>query len=102
MLEKPLSENYLMLKINPSRQAEKFLKNVHPKHGRQLARKISELRLHPTPQDAKKLLNSSFLRVDSGEYRIIYCINNLDTTLDIVLIGKRNDDEIYRDFKNLK
>ena len=34
------------------------------------------------------------LRVDSGEYRIVYTVT--EDTLRVVLIGKRNDDEVYR------
>jgi mRNA interferase RelE/StbE len=90
-----------MLKINSSRRAEKFLRSLPKKQAKQIARKISELRFNPTPQDVKKVLNSHFLRADSGEYRIIYTVNNTDKTLEIFLIGKRNDDEIYRDLKNI-
>jgi mRNA interferase RelE/StbE len=91
-----------MLKINPSKRVEKSLRTLPLKHAKQIARKISELRLNPHPQDAKKLANSLWLRADSGEYRIIYKVNEPEETLDIVLIGKRNDGEVYRDFKNLK
>jgi mRNA interferase RelE/StbE len=40
-------------------------------------------------------------RVDSGEYRIVY---RFDTNLDLVeviLVGKRNDDEVYKQLKRL-
>jgi mRNA interferase RelE/StbE len=89
-----------MIKINLSKKAEKFLKNVQKKHGKQIVRKIFELKDNPKPQDVKKLLNSSFLRVDSGEYRIIYTINEIEKTIEILLIGKRNDGEVYRELKN--
>ncbi len=91
-----------MLKINISKQAEKFLRNAQPKHSKQLAKKISELRFNSKPHDVKKISNSSFLRVDSGEYRIIYTVNNTEKILDIILVGKRNDDEVYRDLEKLK
>ena len=90
-----------MLKISPSRQVEKFLRNAHPKHVKQLVRKITDLRSNPRPQDIKKLANSSCLRVDSGEYRIIYRINLAEVTLEIILVGKRNDDEVYKNFQRL-
>jgi mRNA interferase RelE/StbE len=90
-----------MLKINKSKKADKFLKGLQKKQEYQIARKLSQLKLNPHPQDAKKILNSPFLRADSGEYRIIYTVNNAEKTLDIFLIGKRNDDEVYRDLKNI-
>ncbi len=46
-------------------------------------------------------MGSSFLRVDSGEYRIIYQLNTANV-LEILIIGKRNDDEVYRQFKQAK
>lgn len=87
-----------MLKINLSKKAEKFLRGLQKKQAKQIARKLSELRLNPNPQDARKVLS---LRVDSGEYRIIYAVNSEENSADISLIGKRNDDEVYRDLKNI-
>jgi mRNA interferase RelE/StbE len=34
------------------------------------------------------------MRTDSGEYRIIYRVE--EDELHVALIGKRNDDEVYR------
>ena len=86
-----------MLKINLSKDSEKFLKKLPPKHGKQIAQKITALRENPKPNDSKLLKNSSYLRADIGEYRIIYSVE--DNTLKIFLIGKRNDDEVYKRFK---
>ena len=90
-----------MLKSNLSKQAAKTLSKLPLKQAKQIARKISQLQLNPKPQDTKKLINSDYLRVDSGEYRIIYLINNEQNSLDILLIDKRNDGEVYKHFKNL-
>ncbi len=83
-----------MRKIDPSRQAEKFLRRVPPKHGRQLALKIRELAADPNLPDSKPLKSFPYWRADSGEYRIIYHYD--DTTLYVSTGGKRNDDEVYR------
>ena len=50
------------------------------------------------PSDSKALKGSSegFRRADTGEYRIIYRID--DECLYVAVIGKRNDDEVYRRF----
>lgn len=63
-----------MLMINPSKQAARFLKTLPEKHAKQLAKKIMLLRENPAPNDMKKLVNTSYLRVDAGEYRTIYFV----------------------------
>lgn len=86
-----------MLTINLSKDAARFLERAHPKHAAQLARKLYALREHPHPPDSQLLKGYPFLRVDSGEYRIIYEVS--DDTLSILLIGKRNDDAVYKKLK---
>ncbi len=41
-----------MLKIDISRNAEKFLTKLTPKHGKQIAQKIATLRENPKPNDS--------------------------------------------------
>ena len=88
---------FSMRKINASSAAEKFLRRVPPKHGRQLRGKILELASNPKPQDTKPLKGIPYLRADSGEYRIIYTFD--DEMLYIYAVGKRNDDEAYRQLR---
>ena len=90
-----------MLKVDILRAAAKSLRRLPPKHGKQVARKIYELRNDPTPNDSKQLKSKSskYLRVDVGEYRIIYRVDH--DTLRIFVVGKRNDQEIYRRFRRL-
>lgn len=83
-----------MFKVNISRQAEKFLNNIQPKHARQIAVKITELQENPLPHDSIELKGSAYRRADVGEYRIIYWVES--DTLMIVVIGKRNDDQVYK------
>jgi mRNA interferase RelE/StbE len=79
------------------KEALRFLKHVPPKHGRQLLAKIGELADDPNPADSKLLVGFPYRRATAGEYRIIYFAD--DETLTIVLIGKRNDDDVYRRLK---
>ena len=88
-----------MLKINFAKRTDNFLKKLPIKQAKQLAKKIMELRENPAPNDAKKLINNPYLRTDFGEYRIIYFVKK--ETLHIVLIGKRNDGEIYKKLRRL-
>jgi mRNA interferase RelE/StbE len=85
-----------MIEINLSRQAVKFLEQAHPKHSKQTARKLENLRTTPYPSDSIQLkgVHSKYRRADIGEYRIIYFVSQ--EILYIVLIGKRNDNDIYK------
>ena len=67
------------------------------KVARQLLLKILELTLNPRPQDCKAI--GSGYRVDSGEYRIYYEIDDASRLINVLLVGKRGDDEIYRRLK---
>ena len=83
-----------MLKLELDRNIDKFLSRIPVKHSSQISKKIQLLRSNPKPHDAKQLIGYNLLRADSGEYRIIYQFD--EEKLYIVLIGKRNDDEVYK------
>ena len=90
-----------MLKLDLSRHAEKFLKKLVPKHAQQIAVRIRSLQQNPLPQDRSALKGrlGEYLRANSGEYRIIYEI--VGDTLYVVLVGKRNDGDVYRRMKRM-
>lgn len=85
-----------MLKLRLSKDADGFITTRQPKHQRQIAAKIQNLRSDPTPTDSKAMKGSrrKFRRADIGEYRIIYRVEA--DTLHVAIVGKRNDDEVYR------
>lgn len=86
-----------MISIDLKPKAKKFIQTLPPKHKLQIKNAILSLQNNPAPHDAKKLLGyENYRRVDIGEYRIIYRYENKKNLLTIVLIGKRNDGEIYR------
>jgi len=79
-----------------------FLKNLQPKIVSQIARKILGLGVTPFPPDASALTGyPDLFRVDSGEYRIIYEFDKETDTVTILLVGKRNDDEVYKKLNRL-
>jgi mRNA interferase RelE/StbE len=86
-----------MRKVDLSRQAAKFLRQLPPKHGRQVAAKISQLAADPEPPDSKPLKGYPYLRADSGEYRIVY--EHAADELRVLIVGNRNDDEVYRQLR---
>lgn len=88
-----------MLSLDLDKRAQRFLDRLPPKHFEQVDRKISALREVPFPQDTKRLKGMDWFRVDSGEYRIIYNVRG--NVLDVFLIGKRNDDDVYKKLKRL-
>lgn len=87
-----------MIKVDFSRRASDVARRLQPKPARQVSAAIIRLRLDPHPQDCKKLRGTDLLRVDVGEYRILYRVAKDEDApvLHIEAIGKRNDDEVYR------
>ena len=66
---------------------------------RQVLMKILSLRREPFPQDSKKLENFNYQglighRVDQGEYRIIYAVDDAARTVILARIARR--DTVYR------
>ena len=84
-----------MLKIKISKDAAKFIKKLPAKNQQQIALKIQEIRRDSGSHDSKQLQGAPYLRAEMGEYRIIYEIEG-GVLLLIVLVGKRNDGDVYR------
>jgi mRNA interferase RelE/StbE len=83
-----------MRQILLHKQAVKFIAKVPPKLQVQIGLAMSALRENIQPQDSKKLHGYEYYRIDCGEYRVIYDWS--DTTVHILIIGKRNDGDVYR------
>lgn len=89
-----------MRKLDPSKQAQKFLRKLPPKQKRQLLGKIEELLDNPLPHDSKLLRGSSeTYRADQGEYRIIYRFD--ETVLSLLVVDRRNDGEAYKKYTRM-
>ena len=91
-----------MPKLDGLGQVLDFLKGLQPKIAAQISKKIFALNLDSLPSDSKALIGyPDHFRVDIGEYRIIYSYVSSDDLVEIVLVGKRNDDEVYKRLKRL-
>ena len=81
-----------MLKLDITGKVKKFVQSLDAKQFRQVMNKIIELMSDPYPNDSKQLSGAKyrqFRRVDIGEYRIVYKIEN--DCLKVAEVGKRND-----------
>lgn len=86
-----------MRKLDLTLDARKFLQDLDAKRFKQIVNKVFDLMRDPSPADSQTLRGYPYQRADVGEYRIVYRFD--DETLWILLVGKRNDDEVYKELK---
>lgn len=95
-------------KLDISEAALSKLENLGMSDGKRLKQvfiKILSLRRTPVPQDCKELQNFTYkglpgYRVDQGEYRIVYAVDEENKTVKIGDILNRNED--YKELKHKK
>ncbi|EGK90636.1 type II toxin-antitoxin system RelE/ParE family toxin [Microcoleus sp. Pol14C2] len=91
-----------MAKLDGLQTVLDFLKGLQPKIAAQIAKKVLALNVEPLPNDSKQLIGyPGYYRVDSGEYRIVYNFNPDEDLVEVILVGKRNDDEVYKKLERL-
>lgn len=92
----------MSLTLSISRQTGRFVKTLPPKQYKQVVGRIFSLLNNPEPHDSQVLRGSrqNNRRVDVGEYRIVYRVEGEE--LLILVAGKRNDNEIYKQLKRLE
>lgn len=78
----------------------KELKSLPPKNCKQVALAILALARNAAPHDSAALIGQApWRRIDVGEYRVIYRFDA--DTVYVPLVGKRNDDEVYKLLRRL-
>ena len=86
--------------IQLEQRVVKRIKRYPAKHQKQIKEKILSLGESPFPNDSKELVNCApYRRCDCGEYRIVYRVDG--DIIYIILVGKRNDGEVYQALKRL-
>lgn len=91
-----------MAKLDGWESVLDFLKGLQPKIAAQIAKKVISRNINPLPVDSKELSGyPSYYRVDSGEYRIVYRFNPKEDLVEVILVGKHNDDEVYKRLSRL-
>ncbi|ACC80417.1 addiction module toxin, RelE/StbE family [Nostoc punctiforme PCC 73102] len=89
-----MSERY---SLRIAKTAEKDLLDLQAKLYKQVVSKILSLQGNSRPQDCKALKGyEGGYRVDQGEYRILYTIDEESKLIDVFRVGKRNDGEVYK------
>lgn len=81
-------------KILITRQAQKELAGLDVKSYSRIKKGIERLSKTPRPRLGKKLTGRDAWRIRSGDYRVIYEINDSEKTVTVLHIGHRRD--IYR------
>lgn len=84
-----------MYKVIVAEGAADFIRGQTKKIRRQLHNKIQNLRNNPYPSNSVKLKGEEGLyRIRSGDYRIIYTVNNKKVTILVLRIANRK--EVYK------
>lgn len=83
--------------ISTTRNADRDLRRLDARIRRQVMAKMFSLRENPRPQDVKLLRGRERIyRVDSGEYRILYTID--DGRQAITILAAKHRKDAYRRF----
>lgn len=81
-------------KILFKRSAEKDLRGISSPYLSRVLQKIAVLRSEPRPAGAQLLrMDGRYYRLRQGDYRIIYEIDDTNTEIAIIKIGRRR--EVY-------
>lgn len=84
-----------MRKLALTKDALDFIKGLEGKQFKQVLSKVLTLLEDPTPADSAALKGfEKMFRVDMGEFRIVYEFD--ENSVSVLLVGKRNDDEVYK------
>ena len=91
-----LPRRYYRVRLHPN--AAKALDVLDEKVFKQIDGRILELEANPRPTNCRKLSGPphNLYRIRSGRYRIIYSVNDTESTILVVAIRKR-DEATYRD-----
>jgi len=81
-------------KILIKHTAEKSLSTLPNKIHDKIIQKIIDLSNEPRPRNSKKLEFLNYYRIRSGDYRILYIINDDKNIIEIVAVDHRKD--VYR------
>ena len=73
------------------------LEKSNPAAARVVLAHIEMLEKEPSPPKAGAVQGTKYMRIPAGDYRVFYAVRN--DIIAIAHIGKRNDNEAYRELK---
>ena len=90
------------MNLTMTKQAMKACQGLDAKQYRQVVSAVLGLLTNPEPHDSQQMRGASRgeRRLDVGEYRVVYAIVN--QTVEILVVGKRNGDEVYKIWERMK
>lgn len=90
------------MKLELTKQAVKAAKKLDAKQFRQVLTSILALLDEPDPHHSRALraAKESERRIDVGEYRVVCSVAG--GTVSILVIGIRDDDEVYKSWDRMK
>lgn len=77
-----------------SKELSKLSRSIQPKQLRRIRDTIEALSADPRPPGAESVETTNYLRVRTGDYRIVYLVEEDVLTVLIIRIGHRR--EVYR------
>jgi len=81
--------------LSLTKEAYDFIRCLDAKQFKQVLGKILSLLSEPVPADSSSLKGyENLYRVDIGEHRIVYRFD--DKSVSVLVVDKRNDDEVYK------
>ncbi len=86
-------------KIEIKKTAEKELNKLPRNDLKKIIQKIQNLAENPRPPGCKKLTGEEKYRIRSGNYRILYMIENNILIIYIIKIGHRRDVYLHRNLQ---
>lgn len=89
-----------MRKLVLAKAVVKDLDELPAKHYRQVVGTILDLLDEPCPHYSKALEGTRYRRLAVGEYRVVYQAD--EEFVHVLVAGKRNDDEVYRQLKRIR
>lgn len=89
------------MKIKITKDALKTWNSLDAKQYKQVGKTVINILSNPEPHDSQQLKGApnGERRVDIGEYRVVYSV--VDDTIEILVIGKRNDGQVYKRWERI-
>jgi len=72
----------------------KDFRTIPKKDARKILNRIKSLAVEPRPSGCEKLTGQERYRVRQGQYRIVYSVQDKESTIWVVRVGHRKD--VYR------